>query len=140
MNLSESAASLIRQFPEGAVDEFRKQEQLLERFGQVAFGGFGLVVFSAIIGLIYLIVSMMILTGENIPLGVLLTAFVLFAGLALTYVFLRETLNDKKNKAKNKAIESQDDPPMNLAFSDGARFQAVESVVEDTTELLSADQ
>lgn len=40
MNLTDIAASFLQQFPHGTIANIQKQERMLERFGQIALGGF----------------------------------------------------------------------------------------------------
>jgi len=82
MNLSEITGIYLQQFPGGAVAEIRKQERLLERFGQIAFGGFGLVILAAVIGIIYVIITKMILSGANLWSGILVVSVIVLAVLA----------------------------------------------------------
>ena len=135
MNLVEITASYLQQFPHGSVPDIRKQERALERFGQVAFGGFAIAILAGISAIIYLIVTRMILSGENFWFGVLLTFFIVFAALSLAYVFLQESLNEKKSKLGSPAA-SEARVPEQLGQP---VFQPAASVVEDTTELLHAE-
>lgn len=139
MNLVEITASYLQQFPHGSVPDIRKQERALERFGQVAFGGFAIAILAGISAIIYLIVTRMILSGENFWFGVLLTFFIVFAALSLAYVFLQESLNEKKSKLGARASSpaaSEARVPEQLGQP---VFQPAASVVEDTTELLHAE-
>ena len=68
----------------------KKQERSLEAFGNLAFGGLGVIVGLSICGFIYLIVTRMILSGTQPVAGVLFALFLIFAGLSLAYVFRNE--------------------------------------------------
>lgn len=140
MNLERSAASLVEQFPDAPRADLQREERMLERFGTVAFGGFGVVVLLAIAGLIYWIVDKAILSGEGPLMGVLLIAFLVFAALSLGYVIWRESLKEKRAKLDVA-------PGRNLATAEAetgrvlheGSFEAVpSSVVEETTDLLPA--
>ncbi len=109
---------------------------MLERFGQIAFGGFGVVVLTAIAGLIYWIVTKVILTGESFWGGILLIAFMVFAALTLAYVFLRESINEKKQKINPQLAGNPDASVPRLG---DATFQPAVSVIEDTTDLLPVE-
>ena len=133
MNLTDIAASFLQQLPQGGAANIRKQERMLERFGQIAFGGFGVVALTAIAGLIYWIVTKVILTGESFWGGILLIAFIVFAALTLAYVFLRESINEKKQKINPQLAGNLDASVPRLG---DAAFQPAASVIEDTTDLL----
>lgn len=53
MNLEQSATSLLEQFPGKERLDLKREEQLSEKFGKVAFTGFGIVIAIAIISFIY---------------------------------------------------------------------------------------
>lgn len=99
MNLTDIASSYLLQFPQGAAADIKRQERMLESFGRIAFGGFGLVILTAIGAIIYLIVTRMILSGTNFWSGILLVAFIIFAGLSLGYVFLQESIKEKSRNS-----------------------------------------
>ena len=136
MNLADVTFSYLQQFPDSAATSIQKQERRLERFGGIVFGGFGLVILTAIGAIIYWIVTKMILTGENIWSGILLVAFMVFAGLLLTYVVLRESINDKKQKLNIQLASTELKRPFAAAELGPGRSEPAISVVEDTTELL----
>lgn len=138
MNLTDIAVSFRQQFPHEGSANIRKREQMLERFGQIAFGGFGVVILTGVAGIIYWIVTKVILTGESFWSGILLIAFIVFAVLALAYVILRESINEKKQKLNpHLAAEAETAPPAPL-LQEG-NFQPAVSVVEDTTDLLPVE-
>lgn len=136
MNVESIVASMLEQLP-AARQELVRQEEKLERFGSIAFGGFGVVLGIGFLGLLYWIFSKMVLSGTQPAAGVLLMAFLVFAGLTLTYVFLNESLKEKRNKLASihfprEALEGQtphhelpDRPPDHIP-----------SAVEDTTRTL----
>jgi hypothetical protein len=138
MNLEHSAASLLEQFPDAPRADLQREEKMLERFGNVAFGGFGVVVLLAIAGLIYWIVDKAILSGEGVLMGILLIAFLIFAALSLAYVIWRESLKEKRAKletAPGRAIGTTGTTEKML--SESAFEPLPHSVVENTTELLT---
>jgi len=136
MNLTDIAASFLQQFPHEGAANIQKQERMLERFGQIAFGGFGLVILAAVVGIIYWIVAKVILTGESFWAGILLIAFIVFAALTLAYVFLRESINEKKQKINPQLTGNPDVSAGRLGDSN---FQPAMSVIEDTTDLLPVE-
>ncbi len=138
MNLEMTAASVIEQFPDGSRSELQKQEQMLEKFGNVAFGGFGVIVGIGICGVIYYILTNMILSGTKPLAGILLASFVVFAALSLAYVVWNETLKERRQKAGSapgRTIEAAATTSKLLAPT---HFEPASSVVEDTTQLLRA--
>lgn len=109
---------------------------MLERFGQIAFGGFGLVILTAVVAIVYMIITKMILTGINFWSGILLVTFIVFASLSLAYVIFNESLGEKK-----KILKSDPGPEIDVAKNterllNESSFQPAQSVTESTTELL----
>lgn len=136
MNLTDIAASFLQQFPHEGTANIQKREQMLERFGQIAFGGFGVVILTAVAGIIYWIVTKVILTGESFWGGILLIAFMVFAALTLAYVFLRESINEKKQKINPQLAGNPDATVPRLG---DVSFQPAPSIIEDTTDLLPVE-
>jgi hypothetical protein len=139
MNLEQTAASLLEQFPADQRTDVQKQERLLERFGRIAFGGFGLIVVVAIIGLIYTIITKFVLTGTNIWAGILLAAFIAFAGLTLAYVVLNESLKAKRGKPDTSSPELEPDASATDRLLGESHFEPAVSVTEDTTHRLTPE-
>src|SRR5688572_2360873 len=81
MNLEQSASSLLEQFPGTPRVDLQKEERMLERFGTIAFGGFGLVLAFAILTFVYLIFTGWVLSGEKPFGGLVLIAFMIFSAL-----------------------------------------------------------
>jgi|GEM_PF-5172861 len=136
MNLEHTAISVIEQFPNEASAGLRKQERLLEKFGNIAFGGFGIVILVAICAMIFVIFTKMILNGSQPFGGIMLTAFILFAVASVGYVLWNQILEDKRSKILATAVRDPD-----LAKSTGellpdADFEPIASVTENTTKLL----
>jgi cation transporter-like permease len=136
MNLTDIAASFLQQFPHEGIANIRKHERMLERFGQIAFGGFGVVILTAVAGIIYWIVTETILTGQSFWGGILLIAFIVFAALTLVYVILRESVNEKKQKINPQLVGN---PDASVGRLGDASFQPAVSVIEDTTDLLPVE-
>lgn len=78
MNLEQTALSFFEQFPTAQRANLQKQDRALEKFGQIAFGGFILVILAGIAAIIYVIMTKMLLSGENLWAGIFLIAFVVF--------------------------------------------------------------
>lgn len=138
MNLEQVSTALTEQYPKGSTVDLERAERRLERFGQIAFGGFGIVLAIAILGIIYLIITKMILDGSQPWAGALLVAFIVFAALTLAYVGLNEDLKEKRMAAAKRRTtkpvpELEVDTNKLLNQPPAGR---VASVIEDTTELL----
>ena len=139
MNLESTAASLLDQFPDSERYELTKREQRLERFGQFAFGGFGIVLLIAIAGLIYTILTKMVLAGQQPLAGILLIAFIVFAALTLAYVVFAEDLKDKRKRGRAEATPGPDElkaPAVTGRLIEEREFVPIGTVTENTTDLL----
>jgi|CXWL01.1.fsa_nt_gi ABC-type transport system involved in cytochrome bd biosynthesis fused ATPase/permease subunit len=139
MNLEGSAASLLEQFPDGTHSDLKRQERNLERFGSIAFGGFGVVIVLAVCGMIYWIVTKAIISGDSPLAGILLVAFIIFAALTLAYVILRESLNEKRAKL---GVSAKPDLP---AATTGkllreSTIEPAPSIIENTTAKLKIEK
>lgn len=140
LNLEDTAKSLLAQIPSAETANLLKREQMLEKFGNFAFGGFGVVLLIAVGGIIYAIVQGMILSGKQPWVGVLLTAFIIFAVLTLAYVVFNEDLKEKKKKLSRQAQKELAEPKTTGKFLEEKPFEPVPSVVENSTELLAVEQ
>ena len=137
MNLEQAAQSLLEQFPGGQSIDLARREQMLERFGKIAFGGFGIVLLLAVAGMIYTVIMKMVLAGEQPWAGVLLIFFMLFALLSLTYVIFNEDLKEKRKKALHPApVEPEPDSIVTGKLLDEGHFEPIPTVTENTTDLL----
>jgi len=137
LNLESSAKSLVEQFSASQREDLDSREHRIEKFGQVAFGGFVFVIAIVVLGLVYAILDRMVFSGNNPFVGILLMAFVIFAMLTLTYVFFREDLIAKGQKPP--AVETV--PELSLPTTTGrlldeSKFEPIPSVTENTTNLL----
>ena len=136
MNLEQTASALIEQFPAGKTEDLDRTERRLERFGQIAFGGFGIVLALAILGIIYTIVTKFIVAGTQPLVGVLLVLFMVFAALTLAYVVFKEDLKEKRKAGqKPKPSIPQIDTAEANRLTEGSQLP-VPSVIENTTDLL----
>lgn len=136
MNLEPAAQSLLEQFPGGRDPDLIRRERRLERFGQFAFGGFGLVVVAAIIGLVYTIFTKMVLSGTQPWAGILLIAFLLFAAMTLAYVIFAEDLKDKRKKMRPSPVRELEGAADTGKLLDEGQFVPIPTVTENTTDLL----
>lgn len=135
MNLEQASISLREHFPAGSVANLRKEEQMLEKFGKVAFTGFGICLLLAIGGIIYWIITKVILSGNQPLAGILIIAFIIFAALALGYVYWNEALKEKRQKL-NMPGERELPSPATGQLEEGI-FDPVPSVTEHTTSRLT---
>jgi uncharacterized membrane protein YvbJ len=136
LNLEKSAESLIEQIPNAQNAELLKQTQQIEKFGNFAFGGFGIVLLTAIAAIIYVIFTKMILSGTNVLAGILFVSFIIFGVLTVIYILFNQFLEEKKART-NPSLTGE----LTAAKSTGKLleekpFEPVPSVTENSTELL----
>jgi cytochrome c biogenesis protein CcdA len=137
MNLERISAALTEQLPERDAD-IERSEARLEVFGNIALIGFGIVILAGAIGILYTIITKMILSGTQPLVGVLLANFIIFAMLMLAYVVFREDLNERKKRARTVPVpvaEPEIEVDTNKLLQDPIH-EPVPSIVEDTTDLL----
>jgi len=136
LNLEKTAESMLEQIPSAESAKLLKRERNLEKFGNIALGGFGIVLLTGIIAIIYLIITKVILSGNSVFGGIMLIAFIIFASLSLAYVAFNEDLKERKQKTnptlKNELAEKQD----TAKLLEEKPFEPVGSVTENSTELL----
>ena len=135
-NLEQTALSLLEQIPSAETGNLIKKQRALEKFGSIVFGGFGIVVALAVIGIIYWIIVKMVLTGASPVAGILLIAFLIFAALTLSYVVMNESLKEKKSKLSPSLIKELEKGENTGKLLDEGHFEPALSVTENTTELL----
>ncbi len=141
MNLEQATQSLLEQFPSGSRPDLDRREHRIEKFGQLAFGGFMVVVAIAVLGLIYTILDRMVFSGDNPLVGVLLTAFIVFAALTLAYVIFSEDLKEKRKKGTLSPRPGElEAPAVTGRLLEEKLFEPVPSVTEDTTNLLPQEK
>lgn len=138
LNLEKSAESLLEQLPTAQSANLLKHEKLIEKFGNFALGGFGVVVLFGVTILIYTIVKKFLVNGTDVYLAILLIAFITFALLSLIFVIFNESLKEKKAKinpvVKNELNEKRDAAKL----LEEKTFEPISSVTENSTELLYA--
>lgn len=142
MNLEQTSQSMLLQFPSAESANLLKREKMLEKFGAIAFTGFGIVLFLAVSSIIYLIITRVVLGGKT-PLeqfgGILLVLFVVFASLALAYVGFNEDLKERKQKL-NPQLESElTNKPDTAKLLEEKPFEPASSITEDTTETFAVE-
>lgn len=136
LNLEDSAQSLLAQIPSAESVNLSRKEKRLEKFGAIAWNGFGIVIFIALCAMIYGIFTSMILTGNRVWFGILLIAFIVFAALLEVYVFLSEELKEKKEKYRFQPKNELAEPKITDKLLEEKPFEPVASVTENSTELL----
>lgn len=136
LNLEKTSESLLRQIPSAQSANLRRQEKLLEKFGNIAFGGFGVVLLTGVAAIIYVVITKFVLSGTNIFAGILLTAFVIFAALALAYVIFAESIKEKKQKIGFQAGKESEKAKDTAKLLEEKPFDPVRSVTENSTELI----
>ena len=132
LNLEDTAKSLLAQIPSAETAALLRREQLLEKFGSIAWNGFGIVLLIAVGAIIYTIITAMVLSGKQPFAGILLTAFIVFAALTLAYVVFNEDLKEKKQKLKLKAQKDLAKPKTTGRLLEEKPFEGVPSVVENS--------
>ena len=136
LNLEQTALSLLEQISSTESTELLRKQRNLEKFGAIAFGGFGLVLLTALTAIIYFIFIRMIWSGESVFFGILLIAFMIFAGLSLIYVFFNEDLKEKQQKNRPTLKNELTEKPDTAKLLEDKPFEPVPSITEDSTELL----
>jgi len=136
LNLEQTALSLLEQIPSAESAGLLKRQKNIEKFGNIAFGGFGIVLLIAVSAIIYLIFTKVILSGNSVFGGILLIAFIVFAILTLTYVVFNENFKERMQKTNpslnNELAEKRD----TAKLLEEKLFEPVSSVTENSTELL----
>jgi len=136
LNLEKSAESLLEQIPTAQSASLLKHEKLIERFGNFALGGLGVVVLFGVTILIYTVVKKFLVNGTDIYLAILLIAFIIFALMSLIFVIFNESLKEKKAKI-NPIIKNELDEKKDAAkLLEEKSFEPIPSVTENSTELL----
>lgn len=140
MNLEIAAQSLHDQFPGGQSPDIVRREELLERFGRIAFGGFGVVLLLAVFGLIFTIITKMVLSGEQPVVGILLCAFIVFAVMSLAYVIFNEDLKDRRQRIRSQERGVLTGDAVAGKLIEERPFEPVPTVTENTTDLLPREK
>jgi hypothetical protein len=139
LNLEKSAESLIEQMPSAQSANLLRREKAIERFGSFALGGLGVVGIIGIAALSWILVTKVVLTGTNVFAAVLLISFFVFAILSLVFVVLNESLKEKKAKANPMLTNELNEAKNTGKLLEDKPFEPSASVVENSTELLYAE-
>jgi hypothetical protein len=140
LNLTDVSKTLPEQIPSAESASLSRREKLIERFGNFALGGLGVVILFAVTILIYTIVEKFLVSGTNVYFAVLPAAFIVFAFLSLIFVVFNESLKEKKakiNPAPNNELTEKTDTAKLPAEKP---FEPARSITENTTGLLYAEQ
>ncbi len=136
LNLEKSAESLIEQMPSAQSANLLRHEKAVERFGNFALGGLGVVGAVGIFFLLRFLIQQIIIPGTNVFAVVLLVAFFVFAVLSLVFVILNETLKEKKAKANPMLTDELNEARDAGKLLADKPFETAASVTENSTELL----
>ncbi|HEX8248065.1 MAG TPA: zinc ribbon domain-containing protein [Pyrinomonadaceae bacterium] len=140
LNLTDISKTLLEQIPSAESASLLRREKLIERFGNFALGGLGVVILFAVTILIYAIVEKFLVGGTSVYFAVLLIAFIIFAFLSLIFVIFNESLKERKAKI-NPALENELTKRKDAAkLLEEKPFEPAPSVTENTTGLLYAEQ
>lgn len=140
LNLEPAAKSLLEQMGSSYGDDPTERGRRLERFGNFAFGGFLVAGSLAVLGLIYVILDRMVLSGSQPLMGIFVMFFVIFAVLSLVYVIFRENLSQESPPIKRSAPPELQTAVSTSRLLDESHFQPIPAVTEDTTELLTVSK
>ena len=137
LNLEPAAQSLLEHVPTGKRADLDRCERRIEKFGQIAFTGFMIVIGLGVLGLIYSILDRMVFSGDNPLAGLLLMAVLIFAMLTLAFVVFREDLKEKRMKAARTTVPELEMPAVTARLlQDDREFEPIPAVTEETTDLL----
>ena len=133
LNLETVSESLSTQLLGGDVEP---GDRRLELFGNIAFGGFGIIVLFGIAALIYTVLDETVFQGKDLFFGIGLSLFLVFAAMTLAYVVMNESRKQKQAKRKqNPELTSPDTAKLIV----DRPFESMPSVVDDTTDLLKVE-
>lgn len=136
LNLEQISNSLVEQLPSAQKASLLKNERAIDRFGQFALGGLGVVGLIGISAGIWILVRRVLLTGASPLATALLIAFIIFALLSLVFVILNEGMKEKKAKVNPNLESEPTDKRDTTRLLEEKPFTPIPSVVEDTTNLL----
>ena len=136
LNLEKSAESLLEQIPSAKSTDLMRREKNIERFGNFALSGLGIIGIIGLGVLLWTLINKFLLTGVNPLFAVLIIAFFIFALLSLAFVVFNESLKEKKAKI-NPALPNELPGSKDTGkLLEEKSFEPVPSVTENSTELL----
>ncbi len=136
LNLEKSAESLLEQMPSAQTANILRHEKTVERFGNFALGGLGVVGLISVTAIIFYLVQKFIVSGTNIYVGLLLISFFIFAILSLVFVIFNEAVKEKRAKINYTLTDAPHEPKNTGNLLEEKPFEPAASVVENSTELL----
>ena len=136
LNLEDTAKSLILQIPSAESANLIRRERTLEKFGNIAFTGLGIILLIGVGSILYLIVTALILSGKQPFAGSLLAVFIIFAALTLGYIVFKEDLKEKKQKLNLRTQNELAESKTTGKLLEEKPFETIPSVAENSTELL----
>jgi hypothetical protein len=139
LNLEQISDSLVEQLPSAEKASLLKNERAIDRFGQFALGGLGVVGLIGISAGIWILVTRVLATGTSPLAAALLIAFIVFALLSLVFVILNEGMKEKKAKINSNLAPELNGASETSKLLEDKHFVAIPSVVEDTTDLLPVE-
>lgn len=137
LNLEKSVESLLEQIPSAKSANLLKNQRNIDRFGTFALGGLSLVVLAGVGYFVWHVIEKFVLTGTNIFVALLVSAFFFFGILSVIFVVLNEIAKDKRKNIEADVKENLIEPEKETAkLLEEKPFHPIPSVVENSTELL----
>lgn len=137
LGLDKIALSVAEQLPSKMDENLQAQKNKFERLGTIALGGFGVIVGSFLIYLLFVTIYKMILTDGKVFEGIGLLAVIVcvLCGLLAVYLFARASELETSTARQIQPLEetSQSNTTSKLLPEAGL---SIESVTERTTELM----
>lgn len=140
LNLTDVSRALLEQIPSAESASLLRRERLIERFGNFALGGLGVVILCGVTALIYTLVEKFLVGGTNVYYAVFMIAFIIFAFLSLIFVIFNESLKEKKAKINPTLKNELSGNAKTERLLEEKSFEPISSVAENTTGLLYAEQ
>ena len=125
LNLEQTAQSMLEQIPSATSANLIKQQRKLEKFGDVAFTGFGIAILLGVIGLgVCDLRKNGAYPARIMPAaGIILILFIIFAAMALAYVFMNETLKEKSAKLNPELTKELEKKHRNREIARRGKFR-----------------
>lgn len=141
LNLEKTAESLLIQIPAAQSAKLTKQEKLLDMFGKIAFGGFGIVVLLSVALFLFALFQAMIIKGGSSEriIGILIFLGIIFVILLISYSVLLQVRKSKKRQMRDEESD-QLEAVKTAELLEEKPFIPISSVVEETTDSLYVEQ